>query len=364
MATNAQKHILIAPLDWGLGHTTRVMPLISHIQSLGHIPVVAGNVAQRSFIKETFGKIDNIHLDGYDITYSKWNKWAQAGILAQLPHIQRAITNEHNWLKQITQEKKIDGIISDNRYGLFHPHIPSVILTHQLKVQSGFGNFTDRAIQKIHYKYLNRFGATWVVDAQNSCGLAGRLSHTKTLPHHTSYIGLLSRFSPVANATSGNGPLLVLLSGPEPQRSALSRILWQQVQSHNGEVIFVEGTKQAQPPAGIPAHIVWHQQLHGSAAEQAIRKAGMIVCRSGYSTLMDLAALQKKAILIPTPGQTEQEYLGQSLHKQGIFYSTQQKGFDLNAAITAAQQFPFHSLALQQHFNDYERVVKDWFCSL
>ncbi len=364
MATNKQKHILIAPLDWGLGHTTRVMPLISYIQALGHIPIVAGNDAQCSFIKETFGKIENIHLDGYGITYSKWNKWAQAGILAQLPHIQRAIMNEHNWLKHLTQERQIDGIISDNRYGLFHHQIPSVILTHQLQVRSGFGKFTDYAIQKIHYKYLNRFGATWVVDAQNSPGLAGSLSHTKTLPHHTSYVGLLSRFAHVPNATGCNGPLLVLLSGPEPQRSALSHMLWQQVQSHNGEVIFVEGTEQAQLPAGGPAHIAWHRRLHGATAEQAIRNAGMIVCRSGYSTLMDLATLQKKAILIPTPGQTEQEYLGHSLHKQGIFYSTRQKGFDLNSALAATQQFPFHSLALQQHFNDYEPVMNDWLDSL
>lgn len=364
MATNEQKHILIAPLDWGLGHTTRVMPLISHIQSLGHIPIVAGNATQRSFIKETFSKIENIHLDGYDITYSKWNKWAQAGILAQLPHIQRAIAREHVWLKNLTQERKIDGIISDNRYGLFHQHIPSVILTHQLQVRSGLGNFTDRAIQKIHYKYLNRFGATWVVDAQNSLGLAGNLSHTKTLPHHTSYIGLLSRFAPVAGSATGGGPFLVLLSGPEPQRGALSHILWQQVQRYPGNVVFVEGTEQAQPPAGIPAHITWHQRLHGAAAEQAIRNADIIVCRSGYSTLMDLVALQKKAILIPTPGQTEQEYLGHTLHKQGIFYSTQQKGFDLNASLAAAQQFPFHSISLQQHFNDHEQVMEKWLGSL
>jgi len=364
LATKEQKHILIAPLDWGLGHTTRVMPLISHIQSLGHIPVVAGNAAQRSFIKETFSKIENIHLDGYDITYSKWNKWAQAGILAQLPHIHRAIGREHDWLNQLAQHRKIDGIISDNRYGLFHRHIPSVILTHQLQVQSGFGNFTDRTIQKIHYKYLNRFGATWVVDAQNSPGLAGSLSHTKTLPEHSSYIGLLSRFAPVNGSATSNGPLLVLLSGPEPQRSALSHMLWQQVQHYSGKVLFVEGTEQAQPPAHIPSHISWHNRVQGDALEQAIRQARIIICRSGYSTLMDLVALQKKAILIPTPGQTEQEYLGNSLHKQGIFYSTQQNGFDLQATLEATQQFHFHSLALQHHFNDHEQVVANWLRSL
>ena len=134
MATQQPKHILIAPLDWGLGHTTRCIPLIRHIQQLGHVPVVAGNQAQRTFIEETFGNIENIHLEGYNISYSGWNRFSQAGLLSQLPRIQKTITAEHKWLQQLSHEIKIDGIISDNRYGLFHDTIPSVIITHQLNV--------------------------------------------------------------------------------------------------------------------------------------------------------------------------------------------------------------------------------------
>ena len=234
MATQQPKHILIAPLDWGLGHTTRCIPLIRHIQQLGHVPVVAGNQAQRTFIEETFGNIENIHLEGYNISYSGWNRFSQAGLLSQLPRIQKTITAEHKWLQQLSHEIKIDGIISDNRYGLFHDTIPSVIITHQLNVLSGLGNITDRAILKIHYSYLNRFQNTWVADAPGEKNLGGKLSHPAVLPRHTKYIGLLSQFEEVNSNIDPDHYILILLSGPEPQRSILSRILWQQAIEHKG----------------------------------------------------------------------------------------------------------------------------------
>ena len=173
MVTHKQKHILIAPLDWGLGHTTRCVPIISHILRLGHVPVVACNNSQRSFIEETFGNIDIIHLDGYNITWSKWNKFGQSGLLSQLPRIIKSISSEHTWLKDLVSWRRIDGVISDNRYGLYHNSIPSVILTHQVNIQTGISDFTDRTIRKIHYNYLNRFNETWVPDNPGIPNLGG-----------------------------------------------------------------------------------------------------------------------------------------------------------------------------------------------
>jgi len=128
LSTQTPKRILVAPLDWGLGHTSRCIPIIGYILSLGHVPVVACNQSQRSYIKETFGTIEFIHLEGYNVTYSKWNKFGQVGLLSQLPAINKAIKQEHDWLQQCAEDMKIDGIISDNRYGLFHKSIPSVII--------------------------------------------------------------------------------------------------------------------------------------------------------------------------------------------------------------------------------------------
>jgi predicted glycosyltransferase len=140
----------------------------------------------------------------------------------------------------------------------------------------------------------------------------------------------------------------------------LSQLLWQQVQDFDGKVVFVEGSNTAPDPASVPPHISYYKQIARSELEPLIREASMVVCRSGYSTLMDLVALDKKAILIPTPGQTEQEYLGKHLHKEGVFFSMPQKNFNLKQALQDGQLFPFSRLALEGAFERYQRVVERW----
>ena len=359
MFTQTHRRILVAPLDWGLGHTARCVPVIAHLQACGHIPIVACNAWQRVFIEKTFGPIDIIDLPGYNITYSRWNQYAQAGLLSQIPGILRTIRTERQWLQHTVQQHRIEGIISDNRYGLYHDTLPSVIMTHQLQIKTGMGSAADRTLQKMHYKYLERFAATWVVDAPGTPNLGGGLSHPQTLPRNAVHMGLLSRF---ANESAGNesGDIVILLSGPEPQRGELEKILWAQAYSIDRKITFIAGSATAVVPQHIPAHITYHAQLAGAALLSVLKNAGLVVCRSGYSTLMDLVALHKKAILLPTPGQTEQQYLGTHLHTQGIFYCTPQKKFNLVHALSAAQQFPFHIPQLQAAYGIYKDVVDEW----
>ena len=349
----------MAPLDWGLGHTARCVPIIAHLQACGHIPVVACNAWQRVFIEKTFGAIEIIDLPGYNITYSRWNQYAQAGLLAQLPGIMHTIRTERQWVQRAVREYRIDGIISDNRYGLYHHTLPSVIMTHQLQIKTGMGSAADRILQKMHYKYMECFAATWVVDAPGTPNLGGGLSHPHTLPGNAVYMGLLSRF---ANESSGNdgSDIVILLSGPEPQRGELEKILWAQACSLDRKIIFIAGSATATAPQHIPAHIAYHAQLAGDELLPVLQSAGLVVCRSGYSTIMDLVALRKKAILVPTPGQTEQQYLGTHLHAQGIFYSAPQKAFNLHSAVAAAQQFPFHIPQLHGAYELYKEVVDAW----
>ena len=364
MTTHKPKNILIAPLDWGLGHTTRCVPLIGYLNSLGHRVFVAGNEWQKSFMRATFGHIDVIDLEGYNITYSKWNRWGQIGVLSQLPGLYKTISAEHEWLRHIARDMQLHGIISDNRYGLFHHDIPSVIMTHQLRIQTGMGNMADHVVQRIHYKYLDRFDTTWIADAPTYPGLGGQLSHTTVLPKQSKYIGLLSQFEGIEAANDTDGSLLILLSGPEPQRSNLSRILWQQALRYEGKVTFIEGSDRVTLPDHIPPHITYYKWLSNEKLAPILHEAGIVICRSGYSTLMDLVALCKKAIVIPTPGQTEQEYLGKHLHEQGVFYTARQKGFDLSKALKEAGQFPYHSLSLQRAYSDYKQVIDDWLKTL
>ena len=364
MAIPKAKRILIAPLDWGLGHTARCVPLIRHILRQGHVPIVAGNVWQRSFIEETFEAIDFIHLEGYNVRYSGWNRFLQAGLLFQLPRLYRAIQAEHEWLRQQVEEMQIDGVISDNRYGLYHNRVPSVVLTHQLQIKTGIGGITDKVVRKMHYKHLDRFGQTWVVDAKGADNLADELSHPKAMPANAAYLGLLTQFENVMPDKNTDGSILILLSGPEPQRSILSALLWQQVQAYTGKVIFVAGSESAAAPVFIPLHITYHKRLTGEALAPLIQNAAMVICRSGYSTIMDLAALQKKAILIPTPGQTEQGYLGRLMQERGLFYTAAQNGFKLQHALNEASKISPQSFIHASHYSAYKPLLNNWINNL
>lgn len=354
--------MLIAPLDWGLGHTTRCIPLIRCMQQLGHVVVFAGNEWQRAFIEQTFPAIENIHLEGYNVIYGATSGLEKVSLLSQVPRLRLTIKKEHAWLQEHIAAIRPDAIISDNRYGIYHSSVPSVIMTHQLQIQTGMGNAMNRAVQKMHYKFLERFDNVWVPDTAGTNNLAGALSHTSPLPKNTSYLGLLSQFD--AGEANTDEHLLVLLSGPEPQRTMLANILWQQAVQHKGKVIFVAGTEQVARPLHIPEHITYYERISGSVLKTAIQKASMVICRSGYSTIMDLMQLSKKAILIPTPGQTEQEYMARHLQQQGIFPYALQKGFDLEKALSSSVDFPYHLPKLAAHFHDHEAILEKLLASI
>lgn len=363
MPKKTPKNILIAPLDWGAGHTTRCMPIIRHLLQMGSRVYVAGNAAQQAMVREAFAdEVQLLALEGYNISYSPINKYAQAGLLLQMPRVLQAIKREHQWLQETVKKYEINGIISDNRYGLYHGQVPAVIMTHQLQVLTGMGSTADNVIRRLHYRYLNQFSGTWVVDAVGADSLAGRLAQVKVLPKNAQYMGLLSRFA-------GDGynyyneaadTLLVLLSGPEPQRSILSGILWRQLLNYKGKVIFAEGSDNAPTPPEVPVHITYHKRLTGAALQNALKEAKVVICRSGYSTLMDLAATGKNAILIPTPGQTEQEYLGSKMQETRRHYTMAQDGFDLDAALAGAEQIAVPYKTNADAYMMHRHLLEEW----
>jgi hypothetical protein len=331
-----------------------------YLLSGGHSVVFAGNEWQRQYIEESFPAIETIHLEGYNVSYSRRGNGFMFSLFYQMPRLLKEMRKEHEWLLKMTEDRQFDGVISDNRYGLFHPTIPSVFMTHQLLVQSGVGDTTDNVLRGMHYKYIDRFSRCWVVDVDGKPNLSGKLAHPTVKPANTEYLGLLSQLAGPPSVDGAEKHLLILLSGPEPQRTILSELLWEQVQDYEGKVIFVEGSNASRTPTSIPANISHYTQVTKQQLEPLISDASLVVCRSGYSTLMDLVALEKKAILIPTPGQTEQEYLGKHLHKEGVFFSMPQRHFDLKQAMQDVKLFPFTRLAFEGAFTQYERVVVGW----
>ena len=355
MLTKQPKRILVAPLDWGMGHTTRCLPLMHYLRASGHIPVFAGNDWQLKFIEEIFPGIEKIHIEGYGV---KWTG-RMLDFLRQVPRLRRTIADEHKWLTGIATDLKLDGIISDNRYGLYHPTLPTVILTHQLKPQSGFGYISDTLARLTHDRLLRKFREIWVVDVQDS-GLAGKLSRREGVPHPTHYIGLLSPHTGKSVPDLQTpGSILVLLSGPEPQRSMLSELLKAQFSDFKGALHFVEGADVTNR-GSLPLH-VWHYgRLTPDQVLPMLQEAETVICRSGYSTLMDLVTLDKKAILIPTPGQTEQEYLAKHLQVLKRFFVVAQDKFVLDDALKESGEMTQIVSLGKSNFTKFMYFMDEW----
>ena len=350
-------NILFVPLDWGLGHITRCIPLINEFRSLGSNIFFAGENKAEILLKGDFQDFTFIYKKGYQISYSANRYWFALKIFAQLPGIFISIYNEHKWLKKVVKKYSINAIISDNRPGLYHGSVPAVYVTHQLGIKAG-NSFSEKIIQRIHFFFIKKFNACWIPDFEGVNNLAGELSHPANVPNNITYIGPLSRFM-ITVQRSQLYHLLIILSGPEPQRSIFEKLLLSQIKNHHGNILFVRGLPEKEPAKATDADFIAHPNVllknHLSAKQlnAAILQSEMVISRSGYTTVMDLIKLKQKAILIPTPGQTEQEYLARYLMQQGFFFTASQQNFVLEQVLKNAAAFPFSipSFNMEQYKN-------------
>jgi len=337
--------ILVAPLDWGLGHASRCIPIIRELIEQGSDVWLAGEGAQETLLKTEFPLLPFLQLPGYRITYSKTSTGLIWKMIQQWPKMQKAITAENVWLKNVINEYSFDAVISDNRYGLYHPIVPCVFITHQLTIKSPLGKWTEQLLQKRNYHYINRFKECWVPDIKGENNLAGELSHPVKKPAvPVNYIGLLSRFEKkeASNDAGDKGNhLLIVLSGPEPQRTLLEEKIINDISHYNGTATIVRGLPGS--PSLIPSTnmIKFYNHLPAAELNKVMQEAELVISRSGYSTIMDILALQKKSILIPTPGQTEQEYLGRYLMDKKIIVCCNQENFSVQQSLAVAKNFQY-----------------------
>jgi len=339
MTSLAGKKLLVAPLDWGLGHATRCVPVISDLLNNDCEVWLAGEGAQEKLLREEFPSLSFLPLKGYRIKYAK--NGLAGKILLQIPSILRSIKEENKWLKEQVNKFGFEAVVSDNRYGLYHEKIFSVFITHQLFIKSSLGKLSEKIIQQWNYKFINRFHECWVPDEKGENNLAGELSHPVKMPLiPTKYIGPLSRFEKKEIHENQNH-LLIILSGPEPQRTILENKVIDQIVSYPATATIVRGLPGEKNIIPSTNTIHFYNHLSSEELNNEAMKAEYIISRSGYSTVMDIAALSKKSILIPTPGQTEQEYLANYLMKKQFSFCLKQNNFSLLESIDEAKRFDY-----------------------
>jgi uncharacterized protein (TIGR00661 family) len=356
--------ILICPLDWGLGHATRCIPVIMELLSQGFEVWLAGEGAQELLLKSEFPELPFLPLQGYRISYAKTKRGLIWKMIRQGPKMRRAIQYEQHWLKKIVKEHHLDAVISDNRYGLYHTSIPCIFITHQLSIKSSLGKWTERVLQKRNYNYINRFTECWVPDIKDENSLAGELSHPQTKPSvPVRYIGLLSRFER-KDISEKKNHLLIILSGPEPQRSILEEKIIADVSHYNYTATVVRGLPGSSSLIPSTGMIKFYNHLPAIELNKAMEEAEYVISRSGYSSVMDIVTLQKKSILIATPGQTEQEYLGEYLMKKGIAVTVQQNNFSLTTALASAADYSYTFPAITDNNSMLKKTVSDFWDQL
>lgn len=379
--------ILLSPMEWGLGHASRCIPILNYlINNCQADLVVAANGPQAALIRAVFPTISIVNIPAYSINYHKNRAGTIFRLAFTLPHLAQQIRAENRWLLEFARNHSLDAIISDNRYGLWHPNIPSYLITHQLGIKTPFGRSVDALVRNQLYRYIGKFTACWVPDfEEKKHSLAGELSHPNYLPGiPVEYIGPLTRIRSMeknviipdlsavsvpsfqslhrktnfrlgsASIKDNQGKhiqLVVVLSGPEPQRSIFEELILQQWAQAPGESLLLvrglpeekivnkPGTEEsASEDSGLREVInipnaMAVNHLSPFALSQALANADCILTRSGYSSIMDLLPNHSNCWMVPTPGQSEQEYLAHYLSQKGLIQTQSQNSFSLGTIL-------------------------------
>jgi len=331
--TISSKNVLIAPLNWGLGHASRCIPIIRQQIALGNKVIIASDGISLKLLQKEFPNVENVELPSYNISYPK-GKQLIWHLLKMSNKVMTAINEENKFLSLLVDKYNLDLIISDNRFGMYHKGVYSVYITHQTSIQAGrISNIAD----KFHQYYMSRFNEIWIPDYEGENSLAGKLS-VYNGGQISKHIGILSRFKFNENVKIKD-KVLVVLSGPEPQRSYLEELVLSEIESIDKEVTLILGKVESIQKVSKKGNATIYNFMTSDDLEKEMSESLLVIARSGYSTIMDLKALRKKAFLIPTPGQGEQLYLAKHLKSKNICNYVCQDNFSLNKSISLSEGF-------------------------
>ena len=302
-------------------------------------------------LKKEFPKLEAIELPSYNISYPKKANGFKLKFIKDSPHLLKTIKKEKKLVETLVKTKHLSGIISDNRFGVRQKTIPSVFITHQLRVLSGNTTWLS---SKLHQQIISKFDECWVPDHNGTHNLSGDLGHVKNFTSSVKYLGPLSRFEKRNVKTKHQ--LLVILSGPEPQRTFLEEKLLNDLKHFNKSVLFIRGKIEAEQQKEVIDNMVIYNFMTSRELGIAINESELVLSRSGYTTIMDLAKLKKKAFFVPTPGQFEQEYLAKKLDTEGVAPFCNQNEFDIKMLTEIENYGGFKYQEYQVNYNKLFRL--------
>jgi predicted glycosyltransferase len=316
-------NILICPLEWGLGHAARMIPLARKLREMNHNVIIGSGEEHLSLFRKELPGLLQINFPGFKPGYSRFLP-QYLSLLFKIPLLLYHIFAEHYKLKKILAENSVDIIISDNRFGLWNKSVTSVYISHMplIPFPAPF-KFLESIGVVLHRKIIKKYSFCFIPDLPGDLNLSGRLSHGIKLPDNVRFIGILSRFINSGlrrNETPiKSDHITVILSGPQPQRELLRRKLIPLLKDEETGVIIFEGKPDKSGDIAKDGNISFYSHLSASEMKEIIESSRNIIARSGYTTIMEMVSLKCNALIIPTPGQTEQEYLAKYLSEKGWF---------------------------------------------
>ncbi len=324
-----QKKILYTVLNWGLGHATRSIPIINQLVASGNTITIASDGIALDLLQKEYPQLTFVKLPGYNVRYGNS---LPSIVLGNIPNVLRAIILEHIAINKILKRKDYDILISDSRFGCFNKNIPSYIISHQLNIPSS-NKLLKRLINIPNHFFLNSYSEVWIPDYDDH-RLSGKLSISSQVRKQR-FIGPISRLQKADRASIYD--LAIILSGPEPSRSIFEEKLISILKTTDYKIVLVRGTERPLDQA-LPANWQVHNLSNSVLINKLLTDSRLIISRSGYTSILDYYKLGVKAILVPTPGQSEQEYLGDFLNNHNQFTSIEELKLDkdLIAAINQA----------------------------
>jgi len=321
--------VLVAALNWGLGHATRCIPVVKALEGLGCEVIVASDGESLLLLQQEFPELKSIALPPYSVKYSATLPMA-ISIGLQLPKIAANIRSERRALRIAQVAEHFDLVISDSRFGCRIAGIVNVYMTHQVRIRfPGFFRMFEGLGAVAHWMVWKKFDWLWVIDRPGGQSLSGEMGHSRDKAK-TRYVGILSRFSDVSENPPKNIDICFLVSGPQPHRSGFERAILDRQWPANKKYRLIRGLPRGAQVPAMPGNWTIDNHLPSARMREAMMSSKLIVCRSGYSTIMDLARLGLGAVLVPTPGQPEQEYLAAYMTRRMGWTSLSQRAFEKN----------------------------------
>ncbi len=319
------KNILISPLNWGLGHASRIIPIIDYCLNSGKTIILGGNGDAISLLKKKYPELKCVYIPAPAMHYGKKRAMGISFYFRIFLMIANLI-RERFITARIIQKYDIDTIISDNRPGIYSRKVKSIYITHQVNIFcSPNGGFFSKLYTNIHKRIISKYNFCWVPDLDQENNISGKLSKNDYKPS-LHYVGPLSRFSTIKSITCKNTKfnIVCIVSGPEPQREIFEQILIRKFKNSTNKTLIIRGLPDSKEKLKSIGNLSFENHCNDADFLHYLNTAEIIVCRSGYSSVLDLIITGNNAILVSTPGQPEQEYLAKYLNRKHGFNSIEQ----------------------------------------